>query len=403
MSAMSPNAGPEPPHAAAKSALADFRFDRWPIVTLFGVGLLVGTFYGWQRGHTGSADDLTRLGAKNLTLMIERGEWWRLLSANLLHASFWHMSVNALFLFNLGGPAETVFRRLDYVLLLVLSALGTSFVSTLLGADTSCGASGVVFGIWGALAMFGLKHRAELPTRYRRYFLGSVLPYAAVAFYMSWKTPGADGWGHLGGLATGAWLGLMLPPRLGTLALRRARSKVLVLASLAVALGANVILPRRSTQGLEMRDLRVDGLTLPVPKRWKVEAELRNPEWDSVGLANGAGVSLSIMDQKRAPTSDVAALVQWLVETELPTSLTAVGARVTRIEPIVEFETDGVPARRLDIDTVGGSVDTTTSFFLLVADDREYVMGFSAPTWLFPAYAPVRDRLQAGLRKSTTR
>ncbi|MEO1174576.1 MAG: rhomboid family intramembrane serine protease, partial [Myxococcota bacterium] len=157
-----------------------FTLGRVPWSTLALIALLLFVWIFWQRPTPTSAVLLVQQGAKAPSLMVELGQWWRLLSANLLHVSGWHLAVNLLFLFNIGGPAEAAYRRVDYIMVLIASALGTNVLSTLANPSVSCGASGIVFGVWGALAVFGIRYRQLLPERYQRYFIGNVIPYSIV-------------------------------------------------------------------------------------------------------------------------------------------------------------------------------------------------------------------------------
>jgi membrane associated rhomboid family serine protease len=398
-----PSAHPTAPVLTPESPLADFSFDRWPVLTLLTVGLLIGVYYGWQGGAPGSADDLARLGAKNLTLMLERGEWWRLVTGNLLHASIWHFAVNALFLFNLGGPAESVFRRLDYLLILVGAALGTTLVSAGVGAATSCGASGIVFGVWGALAVFGLRHRAELPARYQRYFLGSVLPYAALAFYVGSKTPGADTWGHLGGLGIGVLLGLVLPPRLLTPRLVHARLKTGALAAVGLAIAGLSVFGPGVRGSVSMSPTKVAALEVPVPTRWRLALAREDTRRQTFLYENGAGVSLAITAQALERLPEITELVRQFVDHELAPYLEATGAIATRIEGLPPVQLDGLTAERLEVETAQEGFHDTARFVILLVDEREYVINMSAPTWLFASYAPTFERMAAGVRRSRAR
>ena len=76
----------------------------------------------------------------------------------------------------------------------------------------SCGASGLVFGVWGAVAVFGVRYRRYLPDRYRRYFLGSVVPYSVFALYFGLAVPGVDNWAHAGGFLGGYLVSAFLNP-----------------------------------------------------------------------------------------------------------------------------------------------------------------------------------------------
>ena len=83
---------------------------------------------------------------------VASGEWWRLLTAPFLHAGLWHVGLNMLALWVLGGVVEPLLGRWRFVGVYLVSALGgtvTSYVLTGPGV-ISVGASGAVFGLLGA-------------------------------------------------------------------------------------------------------------------------------------------------------------------------------------------------------------------------------------------------------------
>ncbi|MBI5511599.1 MAG: rhomboid family intramembrane serine protease [Deltaproteobacteria bacterium] len=390
---------PEP--TPAESFAAEFRFDRWPILTISVMALFVATYFGWQRDSAGAADELARLGAKNLALMVERGEWWRLISANLLHATRWHLFVNLLFLFNLGGPAEAAFRRLDYALLLVGSGLATTLVSTLLGASTSCGASGMVFGVWAALAIFGLRHRKLLPGRYRRYFLGSVIPYAALAFLVSQRTPGADVWGHAGGVAAGLVAGLVFPARLLAPDDRRRPLKIAALLTVPLLVAALSTLAPGSGPALAARPIQIQGLRLQVPQRWRQTLERREPRRHTVLFDNGGGVTLGVTAERLARATPLATVVDQFVTEELDTQLAANAmARTSDRSP--ELATlHGLATARLHVEAESDNYRAHAVFVLLTEAGWEYVLSFTSPAWLAADYAAIRDTILSSLTIAT--
>jgi membrane associated rhomboid family serine protease len=158
-----------------------------------------------------SVSGLLAYGAKATPLILDRGETWRLLSANLLHKDILHLAFNAFAIWNVGGALERAVRPADYVALLVFTALGTT-VSSAVGADSiSLGASGIAFGLLGAAASFGWKRRVR--GRLRAYFGLRLLPWLFALFLAGLGSAGVDNWGHAGGLLVGTITGLFLTPR----------------------------------------------------------------------------------------------------------------------------------------------------------------------------------------------
>lgn len=193
-----------------------FALSRLPLVT--GALALACVALFFLTRHLGDGlvtrEVLLDLGAKARARILEDGEAWRLLAANLLHIDGVHLGFNLFALLNVGTVLEGVYRRGDYVLLLVLSGLFTMVTSTVLSGPVVVGASGVVFGCLGCAVVFGWRYGDVLPLRYRAYFGFFVVCYAAVMFYLGLHSAGTDNWGHFGGLVTGFVVGSVLTPRL---------------------------------------------------------------------------------------------------------------------------------------------------------------------------------------------
>src|SRR5438876_6300637 len=179
------------------------------------VAMLLGAFWILVAAgglHSGVAlPGLLLYGAKATPLILDRGETWRLFSANLLHKDPLHLAFNAFALWNVGGALERAVRPADYLALLIFTALGTTLVSAI-GADSiSLGASGMAFGVLGASVTFGW--RRGVRGTLRSWFGLRIVPWLLALFAAGLGSAGVDNWGHGGGLFTGALLGCFLTPR----------------------------------------------------------------------------------------------------------------------------------------------------------------------------------------------
>jgi hypothetical protein len=97
----------------------------------------------------------------------------------------------------------------------VLTAATASLASFLLGPGPSVGASGALFGLCGVLLVGRALHRPVLQGQQRA--IMSQIGFLVVinlAFGFGLNTFGGnvDNFAHLGGLAGGLWLGLLIPP-----------------------------------------------------------------------------------------------------------------------------------------------------------------------------------------------
>lgn len=252
-----------------------FHLGRYPVLTGVVAVVCIALFL-WAR-HAGDGvvtrEALLDLGAKARARIVDEGELWRLLVANLLHRDVTHLAFNLFALLNIGTVLEGVYRRGDFLLLLVVGGISTMAVSTFASGPVTVGASGMVFACLGAGVVFGLRFSDLLPTRYRIYFGVVVVGYAATMFYLGLQRATTDNWGHGGGLLAGLIMGGLLVPRL--LRLRDATEpRALALrpwltcAGIALALLATGPLVPRLV--LSFRPYRLDtfGIIIERPSTW---------------------------------------------------------------------------------------------------------------------------------------
>jgi rhomboid protease GluP len=187
-------------------------------------------------------DLIVVLGAKN-NAALEAGELWRLGTSVLLHGDLLHLGVNAYALYVLGTVLERLYGRRRFLLVFFVSGLGGALASYGFTAQNSVGASGAIFGLLGAAVVFGFRFRGVLPARIRRVLTVGLLPWVAINVVIGFVIPVIDNAAHLGGMATGASLALVLGTPLqarrgpaGAAALQWA-----IVVGAVVAMGASVV------------------------------------------------------------------------------------------------------------------------------------------------------------------
>jgi rhomboid protease GluP len=171
---------------------------------------------------------------------ITHGEWWRLFTGMFVHAGAIHLAFNLLALFSIGMLTERLFGNAAFLIVYTAAGLGGAVLGLYWHpVAASVGASGAIFGLYGALFVFLLRQRARIP----RHFVRSV-GFGAATFLVynlvyGLADAGIDNEAHIGGLIAGAFAGLALarplePAPLG----RRVRRNTLVAAASLAALGA---------------------------------------------------------------------------------------------------------------------------------------------------------------------
>lgn len=142
-----------------------------------------------------------------------RGEVWRILWSMNLHASWGHLVGNAIGLFMLGLAVEHAFGMGSALVLYLVAGIAAAACSLVFEGGPTVGASGAIFGWWGAAVVFFYRYRRRLMERDGR--VGFVLlVWAGWTVFSGLTTPEISNSSHLGGFVAGALMALVLAPRL---------------------------------------------------------------------------------------------------------------------------------------------------------------------------------------------
>ncbi len=140
-----------------------------------------------------------------------QGEFWRLASAMFLHGGLVHIGFNMFALWQAGALVERLFGHSRFLLLYLGSGLFGAFTSLWWKpAVLSVGASGAIFGVYGALLGFILGAREAMPLGLMRELRSSALGFVGFSLFAGFAIPGIDNAAHLGGLGGGLLLGFGL-------------------------------------------------------------------------------------------------------------------------------------------------------------------------------------------------
>ncbi|MFE1507424.1 rhomboid family intramembrane serine protease [Streptomyces sp. DSM 116494] len=131
---------------------------------------------------------------------VATGEWYRLFTSMFAHEEIWHIGFNMLGLWWLGGPLEEALGRARYLALYLVSGLAGSALTYLLAAGTtaSLGASGAIFGLFGATAVL---------MRRLQYDMRPIIALLVInlIFTFGWENIAWEA--HIGGLVAGVVIG----------------------------------------------------------------------------------------------------------------------------------------------------------------------------------------------------
>jgi membrane associated rhomboid family serine protease len=144
------------------------------------------------------------------TTALAQGQWWRLFTAIWLHADLAHLASNAMFGFILLGLTMGRYGTGLGLLAAYLAGVGGNLCSWGFSAQPhySLGASGMVMGCLGLLAIQSVSLWRRSPRRTRHFLTG--LFGGVMLFVLLGLTPGTDVVAHFGGFASGLVLGSLL-------------------------------------------------------------------------------------------------------------------------------------------------------------------------------------------------
>lgn len=193
--------------------------------------------------------------------LVRAGEWWRLVTANLLHGGVAHLLLNTVALGVLGDLLERQVRTAATAFVMAASGLGAMLGSLVAGYPSALGASGVVAGIVAALLVREVRapERTPAPWRIPRGLLvAAILAETVVLAFV----PAVAHAAHAGGFLAGGAAAWALPPpgrRRVWLGLADAAAALAVAAAVGVAV-THAVWPdveavgRRAERLLELPD-----------------------------------------------------------------------------------------------------------------------------------------------------
>jgi rhomboid protease GluP len=201
------------------------------------------------------------------------GEEWRLLTSAFLHFGLIHISLNMYALFQGGALVERLFGSTRFAVIYLLSALSGSVASGCWDPlRNSAGASGAIFGVYGALLAFLAVRRADIPPSMLKSISSSAVLFCLYSLVIGAAHPLIDNACHIGGLLGGLVSGVILARPFTPEARTQAQPAKIVIAILAIVLPLALLAqPLVAENGSQAASLRFER---ELADFGRVEAEL---------------------------------------------------------------------------------------------------------------------------------
>ncbi len=176
-----------------------------PVITIFFVAVNVVMYLLTELlGSSLDADFMIHMGAMYEPAFLVDREYVRIFTHFFLHFGFEHLFNNMVSLLVLGYSLENSIGKAWFGLIYMASGVFAGMVSVWYHFYTgqevvSCGASGAIYGLMGALLVILFVYRRQN----MRILAGRFALYIALSLYSGLKDPGIDNAAHVGGFVGG--------------------------------------------------------------------------------------------------------------------------------------------------------------------------------------------------------
>lgn len=165
--------------------------------------VLIIVWYGGY-GVIYDKDAMLLVGALSYNTFFQ-GAWYQIVTSLFLHFGIGHLFNNMVLLIYAGCELERRIGKLSFLFLYFVSGIGGNVLSLLyyhaMGEDMiiSAGASGAIFGVLGALALYLIQSKTETTNLTAR----RLVILAGLTIYSGITSTGVDNAAHIGGLICG--------------------------------------------------------------------------------------------------------------------------------------------------------------------------------------------------------
>jgi rhomboid protease GluP len=174
-----------------------------PTIFLVAANIGVYVFTSVVGGDFIQTSNIALLQYGQFNLSVWEGQYWQLLTSMFVHVDIIHLALNMLFLLIFGFRAEEFFTTEEYFSIYILAGLSGNFLTLIMMPlyTLSAGASGAIFGLYGAGIMYMRKAFGQS--------IAGALIYSFLLLLLTTGT-GVNIVAHFGGLAAGLIIGYTL-------------------------------------------------------------------------------------------------------------------------------------------------------------------------------------------------
>ena len=153
---------------------------------------------------------LLSMGAIYAPAILLNGEVWRLITAMFLHGGLEHIAMNMVSLWFVGRVVEMWFSKVSYLSIYLISGIVGGLISVYMHPfAVGIGASGAIFGIFGAMAGIVTIYRRAMETQFK-VFINQFGIILLLNLIIGVTFEAVDLSAHIGGLIVGIIGGMIV-------------------------------------------------------------------------------------------------------------------------------------------------------------------------------------------------
>lgn len=184
----------------------------------------------------------------NFAPATQDGQWWRLGTAMFLHFGVLHLLLNSFALWEVGQLTERMYGPWRFFGIYITAGLFGNILSLDIQGNSaiSGGASGAIFGLYGALLIFLWRERDYIDPHEFKWLFGGGFAFATITIILGFTVAGIDNAAHIGGFVAGMVGSIIFakPINARTMPMRFSIGAAMIVFAISMALLVNLPPPK---------------------------------------------------------------------------------------------------------------------------------------------------------------
>jgi membrane associated rhomboid family serine protease len=328
---------PSPPLVSYALILINIAWFLWGTSIALQHGKLNKFLYG--SGDPDVLKILSQTGALAGNYIVDGGwNWARLITCCFVHIGLLHLGVNMYSLWVVGPFFEQLWGRLRFLILYLIAGLGGSCAMVIYQDPRiiGAGASGALWGILAAHAVWVVANRRYLPRQLASQMLRQVLIVLVINVGITYGVPNISAAAHFGGGAVGAVTALLLHWHRYGGYVTRGLALIGLIATPVLCVGAAVdwrarmLHPQHSTVDLNEATRQAEH------RAWQTYQQ----QWEVLQRKDEAELTAEEVEQIIAPCREARKHLEAAVEVVRQTQARLKGPERARLQALVDKEED---------------------------------------------------------------